>query len=213
MAILALSEVPECVELVDVAAKALEDQLADGSFDSLLKSHTVARAVVQMKRGSKRMTAALVRGLRVGEHEIFGHALAASRADVAESDLLDLLGTGVRSTQVGAMIYIFRTARASESIRRAVRVLADDTDSEVRKAAIATLGELRDEAALPLVRKALDDSDWRVREIAAIALGSIGRPDAETISALKRHLSDTNARVQREVVNALAQLESPSSGK
>jgi len=52
----------------------------------------------------------------------------------------------------------------------AMRELADDADEATRIAAIAVLGQWRDESSRPLFLAAADSSSWRVRRAGALAL-------------------------------------------
>ena len=83
-----------------------------------------------------------------------------------------------------------------------------DPEPDVRERAIDALGDLKDEAAVgPLSRALTQDEDEDVRESAADALGEI--PSAESVAALKRSLEDESPDVRESAVYGLARIGGP----
>jgi HEAT repeat protein len=95
--------------------------------------------------------------------------------------------------------------RAIEALIRAL----DDDRGEVRCEACASLGELRDPAALPHLVKRLDDGIPVVRQNAAIALGSIGHADG--FAALAEALREGPADLRFQAATSLAEIDAPRS--
>jgi HEAT repeat protein len=88
----------------------------------------------------------------------------------------------------------------------ALRPLLSDPRGEVRLAAILSLAELHDRAALPPLIEALADPDRHVREAAAIALGRLG--DAEgALPALCRALREGSPEVRFQAAASIAELD------
>ena len=92
--------------------------------------------------------------------------------------------------------------------RDALLAAMRDPEPDVRERAIDALGDLRDEAAVgPLSRALTQDEDEDVRESAADALGEI--PSAESVAALKRSLEDESPDVRESAVDGLARIGGP----
>ncbi|HWO18519.1 MAG TPA: HEAT repeat domain-containing protein [Kofleriaceae bacterium] len=91
--------------------------------------------------------------------------------------------------------------RAVEALIRAL----DDDRAEVRSEACASLGELRDPAALPQLVKRLGDGIPVVRQNAAIALGSIGHADG--FDPLAEALRDGPADLRFQAATSLAEID------
>jgi HEAT repeat protein len=82
----------------------------------------------------------------------------------------------------------------------------NDSDKEVRRAAVEALGNLDDlNRAPPALIAALKDSDWEIREKAAESLGNIG--DAAAVPGLGAAIHDERVEVRRKVIEALGQME------
>jgi HEAT repeat protein len=75
--------------------------------------------------------------------------------------------------------------------------------ASVRANAVADLGLVRSEAALPALLERLDDPDDRVRQTAVWAVGQLAGP--ETLSALVRLLGDPDRIVARRAEEVLAE--------
>jgi len=101
-----------------------------------------------------------------------------------------------------------RLGRASDDERgEAIAGLLDlarDAHPSVRATAIASLGALAAEDALPLLLEALDDPAPEVRELAAVAAAQVGGPEA--LTALVRALAHKAPEVRFQAVAALAEL-------
>ncbi len=78
----------------------------------------------------------------------------------------------------------------------------DDSDPEVRRQALHTLGRFRDPSAIDALVKALAHSDVEMRRHAAMALGQMRDPRAS--KALQGALKDTDVKVRQQALFALA---------
>jgi HEAT repeat protein len=79
-----------------------------------------------------------------------------------------------------------------------------DVAPDVRMQAIAALGRMQSQAAVPSLLPMLKDTDKEVREQAADALGDIGDPAA--IDALTAALKDAEPEVRQQAANALGRI-------
>ena len=87
----------------------------------------------------------------------------------------------------------------------------DDSEYEVRLAAVNSLGGLQDPAAIAALAKALkEDTDARVREAAAWALGEIddNRAVPHLLEALK---TERSSKVRVKIIESLNQIDDPSA--
>jgi HEAT repeat protein/beta-lactamase regulating signal transducer with metallopeptidase domain len=87
----------------------------------------------------------------------------------------------------------------------------DDSEYEVRLAAVNSLGGLQDPAAITALAKALkEDTDARVREAAAWALGEIddNRAVPHLLDALK---TERSPKVRVKILESLNQIDDPSA--
>ncbi|HEY8432936.1 MAG TPA: HEAT repeat domain-containing protein, partial [Sandaracinaceae bacterium] len=91
-----------------------------------------------------------------------------------------------------------------DEAKAGLRILADDPDPEVRGAALAGLGRLRDADALDLIVARFDDGDPVVRQIAIIAAADVG--DRRAVAPLVRALSDERPDVRFQAAASLATL-------
>ena len=80
-----------------------------------------------------------------------------------------------------------------------------DPDIEVRRAAIRSLANFEDPAAIPALREALRDSDAEVRSNAVEALGNLH--DAASADAIAALIKDPNREVRANAIEALTELE------
>lgn len=85
--------------------------------------------------------------------------------------------------------------------------IAKSPHSEVRRAAVETLGRLGNRSSVPVLLDALADGDAAVRALATRALRRIG--DARLIPALVGMLSDSDAAVRMATVEALRGFKDP----
>jgi HEAT repeat protein len=87
----------------------------------------------------------------------------------------------------------------------------DDADAQVRLAAVNSLRQLEDPAAIAALSKVLkEDTDARVREAAAWALGEIG--DTRAVPSLIEALKvEHGPKVREKIVEALGNLKDPSA--
>lgn len=88
----------------------------------------------------------------------------------------------------------------------ALRPLITDPRGEVRLAAILSLAELHDQAALPPLIEALSDPDRHVREAATIALGRLGDA-AGAVPPLCRALREGSPEVRFQAAISLSELD------
>jgi len=95
--------------------------------------------------------------------------------------------------------------RAAEALIHAL----DDERAEVRSEACASLGELREAAALPGLVKRLDDGAPVVRQNAAIALGAIGHADG--FAPLAEALRGGPADLRFQAATSLAEIDAPQA--
>ncbi|HEU5219873.1 MAG TPA: M56 family metallopeptidase [Gemmatimonadales bacterium] len=80
-----------------------------------------------------------------------------------------------------------------------------DPDVEVRRAAIRSLTNFEDPAAIPALREALRDSDAEIRSAAVEALGNMH--DAASADAIAALIKDLNKEVRANAIEALTELE------
>lgn len=85
-----------------------------------------------------------------------------------------------------------------------------DSDVEVRRAAVHSLGNLKDRTAAPALREVLRDADAEVRTGAVEALGEL--QDRASVDALAGALRDESVEVRRAAAGALGQLRTPGGG-
>src|SRR6185436_8528665 len=96
---------------------------------------------------------------------------------------------------------------ASAAVVAALSEAIHDTDAEVRRQAINTLGQMRAESAAPALASALKDSDGEVREQAARALGELRATSA--VDALATALKDNDGEVRKQAAFALGEIHDP----
>jgi HEAT repeat protein len=92
-------------------------------------------------------------------------------------------------------------ARAVE----ALLIALEDDRPEVRVEAAASLGELEQTSAIPMLAKRLTDGVAAVRQAAAIALGRIGHPDG--FAPLEEALREGPADVRFQAATSLAEID------
>ncbi len=85
-----------------------------------------------------------------------------------------------------------------------VRILANDNDREVRRAALLALAKFEGNKALPALTSALTDPEAEVRLSAASALAKLH--DHQAIPSLVQALEDSDAGVRRTTAHALEAL-------
>jgi beta-lactamase regulating signal transducer with metallopeptidase domain len=93
------------------------------------------------------------------------------------------------------------TGRIVEALIGALK----DSDLEVRRAAICSLTNFEDPAAIPGLREALHDSDAEIRAAAVEGLGNLH--DAGSADAIAALIKDPNNEVRSHAIEALTNLE------
>ena len=112
-----------------------------------------------------------------------------------------------REVAARALEYCGDKATAVEALSK---VVADDADESVRRAAAAALAKIPDAAAQDSLIKALSDSVETVRALSARALGNI--KDTHATEALMRALNnDTVPMVRMQAAMALKKIKDPAS--
>lgn len=102
-----------------------------------------------------------------------------------------------------------RVAPPSAQVVAALAGAVRDTDGEVRKEAVFSLGQLRASQGAAALAGALTDPDGEVRAQAAFALGQI-RSEA-AVGPLTQALADKEAEVRQQAVFALGQIRARSA--
>ncbi|HEY2382402.1 MAG TPA: HEAT repeat domain-containing protein [Terriglobia bacterium] len=163
--ILALAEHPASEQLLEKAVFANDDDLV-GAAVSLL-GH----------RNDLRSARLLVTALRLGSYSRSRTATQIDRLSIPIPHLLTgLLADRHPKVRFWAATLLQRYA-GSAKINRLLALASDDSDPEVRKAAIETLGKAGGPQAAESALRRLDDPVWYVRAHAVKALGDLRRLD------------------------------------
>jgi HEAT repeat protein len=93
--------------------------------------------------------------------------------------------------------------KLSGTVNALIKTL-QDTDENVRRAAVFSLGNIKDTKASQALIEALKDSHWWVRMDAASALGTLR--DSRAVDPLFKMLDDPDPSVRRSVENSLSTL-------
>jgi hypothetical protein len=99
--------------------------------------------------------------------------------------------------------------KSSDRVAAALSEALRDSDGEVRKHAVFSLGQIGKETTAPALAGALADQDAEVRAQAAFALGQIR--SEKSVSALAEALRDPDAEVRQQAAFALGQIHDPSA--
>jgi HEAT repeat protein len=128
--------------------------------------------------------------------------LAAGRSGPdADRLLLVLLGDADATVvEVAAWASGERAEPSDALLDRLRSIVADHDDALCREAAVAALGSIGDERALPTILAALGDRAT-VRRRAVIALAPFDHPDVE--AALRHHLTDRDRQVRQAAEDLL----------
>ena len=128
-------------------------------------------------------------------------------AELRMRENLDLLGSEHGDHQTAMRWFV---AQGSDAVPVLLEALRTESRSSLRRARIvATLGEIRDEAAVPALRTLFDEVDlgWETAQ----ALGKIGTIEAERV--LIDGLRDPRLAIVKECTKALARFSSPDAGE
>ena len=111
----------------------------------------------------------------------------------------------LREASIVTLRYLNQVVRCEPAL-----VLANDSNDEVRRSAILTLGHLSDDAVVPMLCEAIaSDADWQCRRNAAQAL-DLHTTEA-AIPALTQALEDDNWQVRKFTARALQKVANATS--
>ncbi len=95
----------------------------------------------------------------------------------------------------------------AQALAALLSAFPDEDEPQVREGIVISLGELRDDKAVPLLLSLLNDAGFAVRHAAIRSLGKIGA--LETLPALQKALlSEKDAFAQEALRNAMRNIES-----
>jgi HEAT repeat protein len=140
-----------------------------------------------------------------------------ARADSKDEDVPSLIkalqnkdakGRAAAADELGR-IGAVHAADAKPAVPLLYKVLKNDLNAGVRKAAVAALGKMDPdpEEAVPAFKEALKDKAPEVRAAAAGALGMLGPDAKDATSALQQALKDKDRRVSRAAGMALRAIQ------
>lgn len=137
---------------------------------------------------------------------------AALRADAAENKevLIKALGSSKvihRELAARTLEYCGDKKAAVEAL---CKVVAGDTDENVRRAAAAALAKLPDAAAVEALVKGLSDSSNSVRGLCAAALGNV-KDNRAAEPLLRVATGDTQAIIRMQAATALSKINDPAT--
>lgn len=134
--------------------------------------------------------------------------------DLTEEQAIALLDTPHDQLEDASDRYVaashlinFATEQSIAALIRAVQTTDPQLDNRiVRRKAVESLGRLRAEAALPVIRECLFDADNYLVENAVWAIGEIGTQDATILESVAQVL-ERPGQTYRVVIHTLANLE------
>lgn len=96
-------------------------------------------------------------------------------------------------------------------IEKLVYIINNDSDIEVRKAAVTAIGDHKSESAAPTLIKALDDEEEDIKIAACYALGRIKAESAKTklIELLKKQDLKKDSNLTDAIITTLYEIKSP----
>ncbi len=96
-------------------------------------------------------------------------------------------------------------------IEKLVYIISNDSDIEVRKAAVTAIGDHKSESAAPTLIKALDDEEDDIKIAACYALGRIKAESAKTklIELLKKQDLKKDSNLTDAIITTLYEIKSP----
>lgn len=136
------------------------------------------------------------------------------RADLIENvDLKSIGGNGIEELELAAKdaydadhpaIEVLLEMRSAEAVPALARMVATNSDQNVRLRAIEALGRIGSEVVPFLVKVVENDSDWDVRQAAVAALGNIA--SLEAVQALIEIATGNDSDHRRTAVYYLGQI-------
>ena len=183
-------------------------------------------ARLRSRRGRLAVAAAALLAVVLGGPRAVGSAVSASTTLAFETLGADALATPSRPEPAAAAAAAPRGAPsrrpssrrtagpsasrgAFDSVVAALTEAVRDSDAEVRRQAVHTLGEMRAESAAPRWRAPWDE-DGEVRAQAAVALGEL-RSSAAVEALGKALADDTEAEVRKQAAFALGEIRSEAA--
>jgi HEAT repeat protein len=127
--------------------------------------------------------------------------------DPTDTSIYDLLHDPDESIRVGAVHVLGLVSDKATDLGRTIDALiaaTKDSDQEVRRAAVAALGAIKDPRVVPPLVDELKDSYWFARSEAAQALGS--KNDERAIAPLLEAVGDSDKTVDAAAHDALVDL-------
>jgi HEAT repeat protein len=96
-------------------------------------------------------------------------------------------------------------------IEKLINIIGNDSDIEVRKAAVTAIGDHKSETAAPALIKALDDEEEDVKIAACYALGRIKAESAKTklIELLQKQDLKKDSNLTDAIITTLYEIKSP----
>jgi len=195
--LLAHWETPEAVDalahaLLDAAAEVHE--AAGHSLAELKDARLGERLLPWASHDDPAVRSSALRALR---------ELRLPAASASAAAALSCSDATVRREAVGVLGWLKQT----DALPALSRLVVDDPDAEVRRAATGALGmaDGRPDAALPALLAALRDEAWPVREEAATTLAKLRQPAAQ--AALQAAMADAFWQVRLRAARALGRLK------
>jgi HEAT repeat protein len=171
------------------------------SIDALTKKVQADSEILKMERAQIPLYLHLDRADLASA--VYSDIMAGNSGDKVLYDLLKNKDAAIRTGAVRTL-GLSGNADAIDALAQA----AKDTDEDVRRAAVAALGTIKDPQAVtkavPVLIGALNDSYWFVRSDAADALGR--EKDTRAIQPLLDTVSDPDSNVESAAENALIAL-------
>lgn len=96
-------------------------------------------------------------------------------------------------------------------IQKLVFIIENDSDIEVRKAAVTAIGDFKSEASTPALIKALDDNEDDIKIAACYALGRIKADSAKTklVELFKKQDLEVDSNLTDAIITTLYEIKAP----
>ncbi|NOT09335.1 MAG: hypothetical protein HOP28_14155 [Gemmatimonadales bacterium] len=167
--------------------------LADAPFPTAPARRTLLVASISLLL----LTLVAIPGVSFARHQSADTGSGKSKAEWPESKD----GKDAKSANAG----LRETADSNRAIVQALIGALKDSNVEVRRAAVNSLGRFEDRTAAAALRETLRDADAEVRKSAAEALGDMqDNASADAIAAL---LKDPNVEVRAQAIESLTDLD------